>query len=59
VNVETHILDFDGNIYGEKMVLAFIEKLRDEQKFAGIEALLAQIERDKAKARRIFQHVKT
>jgi riboflavin kinase/FMN adenylyltransferase len=59
VNVETHILDFDGNIYGEKMVLAFIEKLRDEQKFAGIEALLTQIERDKAKARRIFQHVKT
>jgi riboflavin kinase / FMN adenylyltransferase len=59
VNVETHILDFDGNIYGEKMYLAFIEKLRDEQKFAGIEAFLAQIERDKAKARRILQHVKT
>jgi len=59
VNVETHILDFDGNIYGEKMFLAFIEKLRDEQKFSGIAAFLAQIERDKAKARRIFQHDKT
>ncbi|MBW6466366.1 MAG: bifunctional riboflavin kinase/FAD synthetase [Brevefilum sp.] len=59
VNVETHILDFDGNIYGEKMNLAFIEKLRDEQKFSGVEAFLAQIERDKATARRIFQHVKT
>jgi riboflavin kinase / FMN adenylyltransferase len=59
VNVETHILDFDGNIYGEKMVLAFIEKLRDEQKFSGVEAFLAQIERDKATARRIFQYVKT
>jgi riboflavin kinase / FMN adenylyltransferase len=58
VNVETHILDYDGNIYGEKMVLAFIEKLRDEQKFNGIDAFLAQIELDKAKARRIFEHVK-
>jgi riboflavin kinase/FMN adenylyltransferase len=59
VNVETHLLDFDGNIYGEKMVLAFIEKLRDEQKFSGVDTFLAQIERDKAKARRIFEHDKT
>ena len=59
VNIETHILDFDGNIYGEKMSLAFIEKLRDEQKFSGVDAFLAQIERDKAQARRIFQHAKT
>ena len=59
VDIETHILDFDGNIYGEKMRLAFIEKLRDEQKFPGVDALLAQIERDKAQARRIFQYAKT
>jgi len=55
-NIETHILDFDGNIYGEKLELQFIEKIRDEQKFSGVEALLAQIERDKATARRIFSH---
>jgi riboflavin kinase/FMN adenylyltransferase len=59
VNIETHILDFVGDIYGEKMNLAFIQKLRDEQKFDSVAALLEQIERDKAKARRIFQHVKT
>jgi len=55
-NVETHILDFDGNIYGEKLELQFIEKIRDEQKFSGVETFLAQIERDKATARRIFSH---
>ncbi len=58
-NIETHILDFEGNIYGEKMSLAFIEKLRDEQKFSGVYAFLAQIERDKAQARKIFQYAKT
>ncbi len=58
-NIETHILDFDGNIYGEKLELEFIEKIRDEQKFSGVEAFLAQIERDKAKARRIFRHDET
>jgi riboflavin kinase/FMN adenylyltransferase len=55
-NIETHILGFDGNIYGEKIELEFIEKIRDEQKFSGVEAFLAQIERDKATARRIFRH---
>lgn len=59
VNVETHILGFDGNIYGEKIDLAFIQKLRDEQKFSGVDAFLAQIERDKVKAKRIFRHEKT
>ena len=55
-NMETHILDFDGNIYGERLVLNFIEKIRDEQKFTGVEEFLAQIERDKHTARRIFTH---
>lgn len=58
-NIETHILDFNQNIYGEKISLAFIQKLRDEQKFSDVDALLAQIERDKAKARRILSHVET
>ncbi len=58
-NIETHILDFDGNIYGEHLELQFIEKIRDEQKFSGVETFLAQIERDKATARRIFSHDQT
>jgi len=53
-NIETHILDFDGNIYGEKLTLAFIDKIRDEQKFDSVSAFLAQIDRDKAVARKLF-----
>ena len=56
VNVETHILDFSEDIYGQRISLEFIKKLRDEQKFSGVDALLAQIEHDKAHAKRIFQH---
>lgn len=58
-NLETHILAFDGNIYGEKLTLKFIAKIRDEQKFSGVDAFLAQIERDKATARRIFSDDET
>jgi riboflavin kinase/FMN adenylyltransferase len=56
VNVETHILDFSGDIYGERISLEFIKKVRDERKFSGVDEFLAQIERDKAEAKRIFQH---
>lgn len=58
-SIETHILDFDGNIYGENLKLQFIQRIRDEQKFSGVEEFLAQIERDKATARGIFSHDKT
>lgn len=59
VNIETHILDFDGNIYGEPMQVAFIQKIRDEKKFSGIETLLEQIELDKLTAREIFRNDQT
>ena len=55
-SIETHILNFDGNIYGKQLEVQFIKKIRDEQKFDGVEAFLAQIERDKATARKIFNH---
>ena len=58
-NVETHILGFDGNIYGTEITLAFLKKIRDEQKFNGVETFLEQIEKDKAAAQRIFKHDQT
>ena len=58
-DIETHILGFDGNIYGESLTLAFVEKIRDEQKFENANALLAQIEHDKKTAREIFIHAET
>lgn len=55
-NVETFIFDFNNDIYGEAMKLSFIDKIRDEQKFSGVDAFLAQIERDKTTAQRIFRN---
>ncbi len=44
--VETHILDFDRDLYGQEISLQFVNRLRDEKKFSGAEELLAQIRRD-------------
>jgi len=56
LSVETHILDFDQNIYGKKIKLNFIKRLRNEKKFSSIEALAAQIKRDIEEARKILQN---
>lgn len=50
-SVEAHVLDFSGDLYGRELRLHFAERLRDERRFDGIEALKAQIGRDFAAAR--------
>ena len=52
--VEVHILDFNDNIYGEKIRVNFIKRLRDEIKFSNISALIDQIKKDIAAAREFF-----
>ena len=52
--VEVHILDFDKDIYGEKIRVNFIQRIRDEKKFSGIDELIEQIHKDIAAAREIF-----
>ena len=44
--IEAHILDFEGELYGQEVKLEFIDRLRDEMRFSGPEALLEQIELD-------------
>ena len=44
--VETHLLDYEGDLYGKEIKVEFVQKLRDEQRFASSEALKAQIEKD-------------
>ena len=44
--VEVHIPGFSGNLYGKSLEVVFLEKLRDQRKFASLEALKAQIRRD-------------
>jgi riboflavin kinase/FMN adenylyltransferase len=52
--VEAHLLDFDRDLYGQMMRLSFVERLRGEQKFSGIEELVAQIARDVARGREVL-----
>ena len=50
--VEAHLLDFSGDLYGRRVRLAFLRRLRDETRFPSVEALRAQISRDIEDARR-------
>ena len=52
--VEAHILDFKKDIYGEKIKVNFVQRLRDEIKFSGIDQLVEQIHQDIADARVIL-----
>lgn len=51
ITVEPHIMDFDREIYGEELTVSFETRLRDEQRFDGIDALVAQITADVAASR--------
>jgi riboflavin kinase / FMN adenylyltransferase len=52
--LEAHILDFTRELYGQKVEVLFLSKLRDEQKFPSIEALKTQIAADVHSARKIL-----
>jgi riboflavin kinase/FMN adenylyltransferase len=55
LTIEVHILDFQGSIYGEEILVEFIERLRSERRFADEEALCTQIKVDVARAREILR----
>lgn len=55
VTVEAHLLDFDRDIYGERLELIFEKRLRPEQKFSGLDELLKQIQADIAAVRSSLQ----
>ena len=52
--VESHLLDFSGDLYGQEIGLEFVQRLRPEMKFSGIDQLRAQIALDAAAARAIL-----
>jgi len=49
--LEVHLFDFDGELYGETVDVAWVRRLRDVQAFSSREALVAQLERDRQAAR--------
>ena len=52
--VESFILDFTGDIYGERIAVDFVERLREQRTYSGVEPLVAQIHDDVAQARRVL-----
>ena len=54
VGIETFFFDFHGDIYDREIRVAFVKHIRPEKKFASVEELAAQIERDKETCRKLF-----
>jgi riboflavin kinase/FMN adenylyltransferase len=53
--LEAHLLDFDGDLYGERAEVRFVHFLRSERKFDGIDSLVAQLKHDIESARHVLQ----
>lgn len=53
-SLEAHLFDFAGDLYGQRLRLAFLARIRDEKKFDGIDALVAQIRDDADAARALL-----
>jgi riboflavin kinase / FMN adenylyltransferase len=56
--VEAYALDFDGDLYGERLALDFVARLREMRSYASIEPLVAQIEQDVADTRAVLGPVR-
>ena len=53
-SVETHVLNWSGDLYGDVVRVRFLHRLRDEKKFGSVDELKAQIARDVARAEKYF-----
>ncbi len=56
VTVETHLLDFDEDLYHERLQVRFLQRLRDEMRFDNVADLADQLARDRAAAASFFQN---
>jgi len=52
--LEAHVFDFDGDLYGREIEVQFVAKLRDEKRFDSLDAMVEQMHRDAAEARRVL-----
>jgi riboflavin kinase/FMN adenylyltransferase len=53
--LEVHLLDFDQDIYGKSLKISFLERIREEKKFASLDELKAQLHQDKQTASDFFK----
>jgi hypothetical protein len=56
LKIEVHILEFEGDLYGQNLKVWFLERIRDEVKFSGLEALKTQLEHDREQVIHYFSH---
>ncbi len=54
-SIEVHILDFDGDLYGQEVSVSFVARLRDEKRFPGVEKLREQLAADASAVRTLLQ----
>ena len=54
--IEVNLFDFDGDLYGKQIHVRFIDRIRDEEKFEGLNQLKNQLEQDREKAKEILNH---
>ena len=52
--LEAHLFDFNGDLYGKRIEVEFVQKLRDEEKFDSLDAMVQQIDRDARAARSLL-----
>jgi riboflavin kinase / FMN adenylyltransferase len=57
LSIEVHLFEFNSSIYGEEVYIEWFERIRDEQKFSGIDELISQIQRDKETAITYFSGI--
>ena len=54
IKVEIFILDFDGDLYGKKITVTVLSKLRDEKQFASVDEMITAMKMDEARARKLI-----
>jgi len=55
--IETHLLHYSGDLYGRRVRLSFVQRLRDERRFDSVDALRAQIDADRRRAEHLFSRI--
>ncbi|MFH1360080.1 MAG: bifunctional riboflavin kinase/FAD synthetase [Candidatus Omnitrophota bacterium] len=57
INVEVHIFHFHKNIYGQKIEISFLKKIRDEKKFSTRKLLIEQLKKDEQNAKKLLRRI--
>ncbi len=53
-SIEAHLFNFQDDIYDQNIMVHFVERIRDEKKFAGVDELTEQLHKDKERAKKIL-----